>query len=222
MRGLTHGKRRRRGGRVFLCAVLGIGVFTALRLLTGAGSGGAPRADAETVLRTARAELGYLEKADAERLDSPRANAGDGNYTKYARDLFAAGYYNGDKNGWPWCDVFVDWCFYVNFGKAGGERLECQSGELGAGCAYSAEYYALRGRFDGEPRPGDQIFFSEDGEICHTGLVERVTADSVTVIEGNAAPEGTEAEGVCRKSYARDDERIAGYGHPLYTGGNEG
>ena len=42
----------------------------------------------ERVIAAARAELGYLEKASNAQLDSRTANAGDKNYTKYARDLF--------------------------------------------------------------------------------------------------------------------------------------
>ena len=71
---------------------------------------------AEEVITIALAEVGYREKASNASLDAPQANAGSGNWTKFARDLAAAGYYNGNKNGYAWCDVFVDWCFYKAFG----------------------------------------------------------------------------------------------------------
>ncbi|MCM1222676.1 MAG: CHAP domain-containing protein, partial [Lachnospiraceae bacterium] len=65
----------------------------------------------EKLLATAQAEEGYLEKASNSQLDNPAANAGQNNWTKYARDLDALGrVYNGKKNGYAWCDVFVDWC----------------------------------------------------------------------------------------------------------------
>lgn len=63
------------------------------------------------VVNIALAEVGYREKASNAYLDDKTANAGAANWTKYARDLAAAGYYNGNKNGYAWCDVFVDWCF---------------------------------------------------------------------------------------------------------------
>ena len=66
-------------------------------------------AKASDVVKIALAEVGYKEKASNSQLDNPTANAGSNNYTKYARDLRDAGYYNGNKNGFAWCDVFVDW-----------------------------------------------------------------------------------------------------------------
>ena len=69
------------------------------------------------VLKIAEAEVGYLEKASNSQLDSKTANAGSANYTKYARDLDnISGFYNGKKNGYPWCDVFIDWCFVQAYG----------------------------------------------------------------------------------------------------------
>ena len=51
-----------------------------------------------TIINLAKEEAGYIEKATNSQLDSKTANAGNGNYTKYARDLYNAGYYNGNKN----------------------------------------------------------------------------------------------------------------------------
>ena len=63
--------------------------------------------------------------------------------------------YNGDKNGYAWCDIFVDWCFIYTFGLELGMALLCQAKEgLGAGCTYSARYYEEKGQFHTSPRPG--------------------------------------------------------------------
>ena len=43
----------------------------------------------ERLLATARAEIGYIEKDTNAQLDDKTANAGDGNWNKYARDLDA-------------------------------------------------------------------------------------------------------------------------------------
>ena len=72
---------------------------------------------ANKLISIARAEIGYLEKASNGSLDSKTENAGSGNYTKYARDLYNAGYYNGDKQGYEWCEVFIDWCHWIASGK---------------------------------------------------------------------------------------------------------
>ena len=103
------------------------------------------------VVNIALAEVGYREKASNASLDDKTANAGSANWTKYARDLAAAGYYNGNKNGYAWCDVFVDWCFFKAYGAVEGQRIQCQSGPLGAGCIYSAQYYQQKGRYDRTP-----------------------------------------------------------------------
>ena len=55
----------------------------------------------DEVLRVAENELGYREKATNRALDSKTANAGTGNWTKYARDLWNADprFYQSNKNG---------------------------------------------------------------------------------------------------------------------------
>ena len=167
-------------------------------------------AKAAEVVSIALAELGYKEKATNAYLDLATANAGSGNWTKYARDLWNAGYYNGNKNGYAWCDVFVDWCFFKAFGKTEGQMVECQTGDLGAACPYSAGYYKAQGRYDKNPRYGDQIFFQQNGELVHTGLVVEVTSTTVTTVEGNTS------NMVAKRTYNRSDSYIAGYGHPKY------
>ena len=170
---------------------------------------------AKQLVAIAEAEIGYHEKANNSNLDSKTANSGKGNYTKYSRDLFKAGYYNGNKQGFDWCDQFVDWCFFKLCGrnKDKAEYLECQTGKYGAGCGYSLKYYKAAGRFDKTPKVGDQIFFKytdDDSTADHTGIVVRVTDSLVETIEGNSGSE------VKRKCYQRTDKTIIGYGHPRY------
>lgn len=115
----------------------------------------------ERLLATARAEIGYIEKDTNAQLDDKTANAGDGNWNKYARDLDALGVvYNGKKNGYAWCDIFTDWCFIQTFGLELGLQLLCQAKKgVGAGCSGSANYYKQKGQFHTSgPQPGDQIF----------------------------------------------------------------
>ena len=175
---------------------------------------------AKTVIDLAEQEVGYLEKASNASLDDKTANAGSGNYTKYARDLYNAGYYNGNKNGYAWCDVFVDWLFYKAFGKEIGQKLQCQTGDLGAGCKFSAQYYEKQGRLFKAPKAGDQIFFANSGEDpYHTGLVTNVVSNKVYTIEGNtSSSSGVVANGGCvsKKCYSVNYGKIYGYGRPKY------
>lgn len=163
------------------------------------------------IVSIALAEVGYREKASNASLDDKTANAGAANWTKYARDLAAAGYYNGNKNGYAWCDVFVDWCFFKAYGAVEGQRIQCQTGPLGAGCIYSAQYYQQKGRYDKSPKVGDQVFFQTGGEIGHTGIVVEVTASTIVTVEGNSSDQ------VKKNTYNRSNNYIAGYGHPLYS-----
>ena len=167
---------------------------------------------ASKLIAIAIAELGYKEKASNSQLDNPTANAGSNNWTKYARDLYAAGYYNGNKNGYAWCDAFIDWCFYMLTGKDSqkAQYLECQTGPLGAACGYSADYFREAGRFFKAPQVGDQIFFGPFGYEEHTGLVEKFDSTYVYTIEGNSSNQ------VERRTYRLTDSSISGYGRPRY------
>lgn len=176
---------------------------------------------AETVVKVALAEDGYLEKASNKNLDNKTANAGKKNYTKYARDLDAiSGFYNGKKQGFAWCDVFVDWCFVQAFGVDDGKRLLCQPGKsLGAGCGYSMNYYKNKGQFHTSPAIGDQIFFKSGDSIAHTGLVYDVDKSYVYTVEGNtSSASGVVANGGCvrKKKYKLTASSIVGYGRPAY------
>ncbi len=177
---------------------------------------------AENLIEVALGELGYLEKCSTQLLDSKTDNAGSGNFTKYARDLSQAGYYNGSKQGVAWCNVFVDWCHYMAAGKdrAEAQHVSCQSGPYGAGCRYSMGYYSAAGQFvQDTPRPGDQIYFGTPSTVDHTGLVWKVEKGTVYTIEGNTSGEAGvihNGGGVFQKSYALTDSRILGYGRPRF------
>lgn len=181
------------------------------------------KATPERAIAIALAEVGYLEKKSNSQLDSNTGNAGSNNYTKYARDLDAIpGFYNGRKNGFAWCDVFVDWVMVQAFGREAAQKLLCQPDKsLGAGCTYSANYYKAKGQFHkSNPKPGDQIFFLDSsGDVGHTGLVYKVDSLYVYTVEGNTSSQAgviANGGGVFKKSYAINYNRIYGYGRPDY------
>lgn len=178
---------------------------------------------ASKVIEIATAEVGYLEKKSNSQLDNKTANAGNKNYTKYSRDLANAGYYNGNKQGFAWCDVFVDWCHWIASGKDDetAQNVIYQSGPYGAGCLYSLRYYRAADRFvTKNPLPGDQIFFGTSlSNVTHTGIVYKVDSTKVYTIEGNtssAAGVVANGGGVFKKSYALNYSKILGYGRPRY------
>lgn len=166
----------------------------------------------KAVVDLANAEVGYREKASNANLDDPTGNAGGNNWTKYARDLDnVAGFYNGPKNGYAWCDVFVDWCFVKCFGAEKGRQMLYQPEQsAGAGCLYSAGYYKQNNAFHRtNPRVGDQVFFSySPGEYSHTGIIVDVNGNTITTVEGNTS------DSVGRRTYETSNYSIAGYGTP--------
>lgn len=170
---------------------------------------------AKNLIAIAVSQIGYHEKESCSDLDINTANSGDGNHTKYARDLHDAGYYNShDKCGYAWCDVFVDWCFWMLCDKNATEaqKMSCQSGPYGAGCKYSKQYYENAGRYyTSNPKPGDQIFFSSSGSINHTGIVESVNGNTITTIEGNTS------DRVARRTYSLTSKYVKGFGRPIFS-----
>lgn len=174
---------------------------------------------ASAVIDIAVAEIGYHEKATNASLDSKTANSGSGNYTKYANyfDKECTNWYNGKKNGYAWCDMFVDYCFHMAYGHENALRLLCQPEKsAGAGCTYSLGYFKAKGRFyTSNPKAGDQIFFGTSvSNSTHTGLVEKVDSTYVYTIEGNTS------DCVARRKYYLTNSTIVGYGRPAYDSEN--
>lgn len=180
--------------------------------------------DKQKVIDIALGEVGNLEKETNANLDSKTGNAGDGNFTKYARDLDAVKFFNGRKQGHAWCAVFVAWNFWKAFGKAAALKLLCQptSENCGAGCAYVYRYFKAKGQWHtSNPQPGDVIVFysSDKKSYAHTGLVYKATGSKVHTVEGNTSGASGVIDnggGVCKKSYSINNGRIAGYGRPAY------
>lgn len=175
------------------------------------------------LLDIAATEEGYLEKATNAELDSKTANAGRNNYTKYARDHAKWGTYHAPKQGLPWCDMFVDWCFIKTFGLALGMKATCQpKGGYGAGCTESYNYYKAAGKAVpvAEVQEGDQIFFGKPGSMTHTGIVYKVDNARIYTIEGNTSSGSNtviaNGGGVFKKWYYRNSASIGGIGRPKW------
>lgn len=169
----------------------------------------------ERLIQTAQSYVGYFGKKTNSDLDDFNANKG-GLYNKFARDLDALGdWFNGPKNGYDWCDVFVDAMFYYTFGKDLALKLTCQPlRSAGAGTKYSMNYYKAKNQFYTYwPKPGDQIFFnftSNPSTVSHTGIVKGSDQVYVYTIEGNSGSPSAVRE--CR--YLLTYKAILGYGRP--------
>lgn len=162
----------------------------------------------DALIDYAKTQEGYLEKESNSNLQSKTANAGDKNWTKF-------GQYFG-MNPAQWCDLFVDYCMALTFGKETAKQM------LGGYSAYtptSASFYKKMGRWYMDPKCGDQIFFHNTERICHTGIVTKVDDMYVYTIEGNTSggsaviPNGG---AVVQKRYLLSNSRISGYGRPKW------
>lgn len=175
------------------------------------------------LLDVAEAENGYLEKATNSQLGSKTANAGRNNYTKYARDHAKWGTYHAPKQGLPWCDMFIDWCFIKAFGFDLGMKMTCQpKGGYGAGCTESYNYYKAAGQtvILSNVQEGDQVFFGKPGNMTHTGIVYKVDNTKIYTIEGNTSSANNtvvaNGGGVFKKWYSRSASAIGGVGRPKW------
>ena len=158
---------------------------------------------AQTIVQVALGEVGYLEKASNAYLNTPTANPGTANWTKY-------GEWYG-LNPAEWCDMFVSWCAW----KAGEDSAVGKY----AYCPSHVQFFKSQGRWyprGSAPRIGDIIFF---GDADHVGIVESCSGDYIYTIEGNTRSGSTlvaNGGGVFRKSYPLNSGYIMGYGRPAY------
>lgn len=144
-------------------------------------------------------------------------------YNKFAEQLDAVDYFNGKKNGYNWCAIFVNWLFFKQYGKSLALKMlyEPTSNNYAAGCTEGFNYFRQNGAAFNYPQVGDQIFFGTVGNCYHTGLVVQVTQDKVYTVEGNTRPSDNTVQatgnGVWQKVYDINNSGIAGYGRPNWA-----
>ncbi len=146
----------------------------------------------EKLLEIARAEVGYLEKKSNSALYDKTANAGSNNYTKYWAEI------KPDYQGQPWCACFVTWCFVQAFGQEMAAKMLKHYPYVY--CPTMANLFTLYAN----PQPGDVVIFKRNGTFTHTGIVETVSGDYFTTIEGNTSGGNTivaNGGGVHQKGY---------------------
>ena len=167
----------------------------------------------DKILELANQEVGYLEKASREQLGEKTANAGDKNYTMYAEEMDALKVYNGPKQGYAWCNVFIDWLFYKTLGL---ERARELLIGWSAGCTQDWNWFKSAGQIVIEPQRGDLVFF---GNCDHIGIIEKVDNERIYTIEGNTSNKAeliVNGGQVAKKTYLKTSKYIKGYARPKY------
>lgn len=168
----------------------------------------------EKVLKVLKSWVGYLEKKSNKNLDDKTANAGNKNYTRFARDYKE---YTGENyQGQAWCAMFVSCCFVEAYGLEKAKELLC--GKLYSYCPYGMAAFKAKGQLHSKPRAGDIVFYIRNGVAYHTGFVYKVSGNTIYTIEGNTSgasgviPNGG---GVCKKSYSVNNNMR--FGRPNYN-----
>lgn len=167
----------------------------------------------DKILQIANNEIGYLEKATNSELEDKTANAGEKNYTKYAKDMDNLGVYNGKKQGYAWCNVFIDWCFVQALGVDRARELLIG---FSAGCTQDYNWLKAKGQIVSNPQKGDFVFF---GQLSHIGIIEKVENERIYTIEGNTSNVAEliiNGGMVTKKTYHLNSQYIYGYARIKY------
>lgn len=113
--------------------------------------------------------LGWVAMAHADILSVAQSQIGLGEQWGNNRGVYVRQYLNGQEN-LPWCAGFVSYC-----AKQSGMHIPY---------TLRAKDYLKLGTKTNNPKAGDLIVFSRKGG-GHVGIIEKVTATTITTIEGN-------------------------------------
>lgn len=168
------------------------------------------------IIELATKYIGYKEKKDLKSLSSFNDNIGNNNYTIFAKTL--KDYINLNVQGQPWCDTFIKAIFIECFGVKATEKM-LYGLSVWTPTSYNnfKKNQALREYTS--PQVGDIVFFKNNIRIYHTGIVVAVDNENITTIEGNTSNINTVVNNggeVCKKTYKKNNPKIAGYGVPGY------
>lgn len=148
----------------------------------------------------------YLEKKSNAYLDDFTKNAGDKNYTKFARDV--NNWNQPGCQGQPWCAVYQFWKLVKVFGLT--KALQIMGGGF-YNCQSVTRHAKQKGTWHSTPKKGALIIFRNGS---HIGSVNSYDATYVCTNEGNtsSAPGVVANGGACRnKKYKLTDSAIDGY-----------
>lgn len=149
--------------------------------------------DKNKVIQIALNEVGYLEKSkmayqkDPNIIYSKTNGAGLDNITMYNEEMHKIYPTVMDVKA-PWCDAFVDWCFYKAYGVTTAKSL--LGGNFDDYTINSCKMYEKHNALYTEPQIGDQVFFTKNGKsngCYHTGLVYQVDNTYFYTVEGNTS-----------------------------------
>lgn len=173
----------------------------------------------QDLLDTACSYRGYIEKASNACLDSFKDNRGDKNYTKFSRDVNAAGL-NGCQ-AQAWCATF-QFCIelYVYGKETALKHWHMNAADYcGYNCFATYEKFRAAGAVGKTPKVGALVIFT----FSHMGRVVRVYkkngVEYFDCIEGNTSADLSDRNGgqVYLKTRKTSDSNIKGFCYIDYS-----
>lgn len=128
--------------------------------------------------------------------------------------IYNTAYYGKEVSGsaYPWCCVFVWWCF--------AQFTPCLVKKT-ASCMDLAQWFKDNGQWHASPKAGDVVFFkfnTNNRWTNHVGIVKEVIDGGMKIktIEGNTSVTSDDNGGAVMERTRSSN--IVGYGRPLYSG----
>lgn len=147
-------------------------------------------------------------------LDLAQSQIGTTEYPPNSNDvIYNTAYYGHEVSGssYPWCCVFVWWCF---------SQFEPCIVKKTASCQDLAQWFKDNGKWGSTPHPGDVVFFKFNTNsrwTNHVGLVKEVLdgGAKIITIEGNTSVTSDDNGGAVMERTRTSN--IVGYGRPAYS-----
>lgn len=140
---------------------------------------------------------------------------------------------NGHVSTDPWCQAFIDWCFYTAYGAEGANILLCGNSKT-ASTMSQKDSFISAGRTVHSPKAGD-IWWRKRSGGGHVGLVVKATvfgnSANIVTVEGNTSSSNSgsqwNGDGVFKKEHViilngsggtDENGNQCWFGRPNYTG----
>ena len=139
--------------------------------------------DANTVLKIAAGEIGYIA------LNDPNEGS---KYGRWMAQKTGNSYFKGHSNKVPWCAMFASWVFdQAGVSVPGMPSASC--GSILRACQSAGLVVPSR-----SAQPGDIVIFdwgAKDNSHDHIGIVEANRGGYIQTIEGNTSPSNAGSQG---------------------------
>lgn len=165
------------------------------------------------LIQLGKSEEGYIEKASDYQLNNKTANKGSNNYTKYARDVNAAGLMG--CQGQPWCCTLQFWLEMHEFGlnTALSHWNMTKSTYVGYNCFATYNAFKQAGKVGMTPKLGAVVIF----DFSHAGRVINIYSKNGQkwwdCLEGNTSSNLSDRNGgqVKIKTRPWNDSSVKGF-----------